>query len=99
MYLGRLVETAPKEALFSRPLHPYTQGLLRCVPVPDPTRRRRAGAALAGALPSPLEPPSGCAFHPRCPHADEQCARERPALRALGGGQSVACHHAERFAS
>jgi len=95
MYLGRLAETGPKRKLFGRPLHPYTQGLLHSVPVPDPTRRRRGGTALSGALPSPLDPPSGCSFHPRCPHADALCAAERPELRALGDGQSVACHHAE----
>ncbi len=99
MYLGRLVETGPKQQLFARPLHPYTSGLLRSVPVPDPTQRSRGHAALSGALPSPLDPPSGCAFHPRCVHADEQCVRERPGLREMGNGQHVACHHVERIAS
>ena len=97
MYLGRIVETGPKKALFSQPLHPYTQGLLRSVPVPDPRRRRTTPAPLPGGLPSPLKPPSGCAFHPRCAHADEQCRQARPELRALSASQSVACHHAEHL--
>ena len=97
MYLGRIVETGPKRALFASPLHPYTRGLLRSVPVPDPARRERGRAALSGTLPSPLDPPSGCAFHPRCPHADAVCAGQRPELRELGGGQRAACHHVERI--
>jgi oligopeptide/dipeptide ABC transporter ATP-binding protein len=99
MYLGRIVETGLKASLFARPLHPYTQGLLRSVPVPDPQRRRRGPAPLPGGLPSPVDPPSGCAFHPRCAHADEQCRRERPDLRAVGAltdsAVSVACHHVD----
>ena len=102
MYLGRIVETGPKKILFARPLHPYTRGLLASVPVPDPRRRRRGPAPLPGGLPSPLNPPAGCAFHPRCVHADEQCRRERPALRPFAADGdadlAVACHHAERVA-
>ena len=94
MYLGRIVELGPKTALFANPLHPYTKGLLLSVPVPDPTRRRGSGASLAGGLPSPLDPPSGCAFHPRCPYATEICQRQRPELLPFGATQSVACHHA-----
>jgi oligopeptide transport system ATP-binding protein len=98
MYLGRIVERGPKRKLFASPLHPYTRGLLASVPTPDPARRRGAKAALAGGLPSPLDPPSGCAFHPRCPHADAHCRQERPELRSFAVGQMVACHHAERIA-
>jgi oligopeptide/dipeptide ABC transporter ATP-binding protein len=99
MYLGRIVETGPKATLFARPRHPYTRGLLLSVPVPDPTRRRGAHAPLAGGLPDPADPPPGCTFHPRCPYATEICRLERPELRAFGGGQTVACHHAEQVAA
>lgn len=97
MYFGRIVEMGPKETLFAKPLHPYTQGLLLSVPVPDPARRRRTDAPLQGGLPSPLNPPSGCAFHPRCPHADDQCRQQRPELRNSTKlpTVAVACHHAD----
>ena len=94
MYLGRIVEIGPKSTLFAKPLHPYTRGLLLSVPVPDPRRRRDAHAPLAGGLPNPLDPPSGCTFHPRCPHATEICRRERPELQPFDAARSVACHHA-----
>jgi oligopeptide/dipeptide ABC transporter ATP-binding protein len=94
MYLGRIVESGPTRQLFSRPLHPYTQGLLASVPIPDPRQRRTGRAPLAGGLPSPMAPPPGCAFHPRCPHATEVCRRERPELEGFGQEQRVACHHA-----
>jgi oligopeptide/dipeptide ABC transporter ATP-binding protein len=99
MYLGRIVETGPKRDLFARPLHPYTQGLLQSVPVPDPIRRRQGRAPLSGSLPSPLKPPGGCAFHPRCAYADPLCRQQRPALQALAtaAGVAVACHHAGRI--
>ncbi len=97
MYLGRIVETGPKTTLFARPRHPYTQGLLLSVPVPDPTKRRGAHAPLAGGLPDPADPPPGCTFHPRCPHATDLCRREQPLLRPLGNAQTVACHHAEEI--
>jgi oligopeptide/dipeptide ABC transporter ATP-binding protein len=93
MYLGRIVEVAPADALFARPRHPYTQALLAAVPVPDPARRR-ATVPLAGELPSPLDPPSGCRFHTRCPRADGRCRTESPVLVARDGGAAVACHHA-----
>ena len=99
MYLGRIVETGPKTTLFAKPRHPYTRGLLLSVPVPDPTRRRGAHAPLAGGLPDPADPPQGCTFHPRCPHATEICRLERPELRPFGDGQTVACHHAEQVAA
>jgi oligopeptide transport system ATP-binding protein len=91
MYLGRIVETAPREQLFFDARHPYTQALLSAVPEPAPgrTRTRRV---LAGDVPSPAAPPAGCHFHPRCPIAVPECARAAPAPRAVAPGHSVACH-------
>ena len=91
MYLGRIVETAPREALFFGARHPYTQALLAAVPEPVPGRRRARHVA-RGDVPSPARPPSGCHFHPRCPLAVEACAREAPAPRQVAPGHSVACH-------
>ena len=85
MYLGRLVELAPAGELFSRPRHPYTRMLLEAVPQIERTGEPRT--PVAGEVPNPLAPPPGCSFHPRCPHADERCRRERPEL--IG---AVACH-------
>jgi oligopeptide/dipeptide ABC transporter ATP-binding protein len=104
MYLGRIVETAPKAALFAVPLHPYTQALLSAIPLPDP-RARRVRLATGGEPPSPpaVEPPnpinapSGCHFHPRCPHAIGRCRSEPPALRTLAPGHQAACHRAEEL--
>jgi len=93
MYLGRVVEFAPKARLFAQPLHPYTRALLSATPSIDPARR--AGKIrIVGELPSPLAPPPGCSFHKRCPYATERCAQEVPELRTLAG-RDVACHHAE----
>jgi len=89
MYLGRVVEIAPCDALFSGPLHPYSSALLREAPRLE---RTRAFEPIRGEIPSPLNPPSGCPFHPRCPHAVDQCRTERPALRDLGEDRVVACH-------
>ncbi|MGQ7959297.1 peptide ABC transporter ATP-binding protein [Pseudomonas sp. SP16.1] len=96
MYLGRPVEMGPAEALYDRPLHPYTQALLSATPTihADPHKPR---IKIVGELPNPLDPPSGCAFHKRCPHADERCRGERPELRLIDARQ-VACHHVERIA-
>jgi len=96
MYLGRIVERGPCAQVFATPAHPYTQALLAAVPIADPRRERaRARMLLAGEPPSPLDPPSGCAFHPRCPRRAEvqgdRCARERPDL-AESQGRSAACH-------
>ncbi|MHA1549510.1 MAG: ABC transporter ATP-binding protein [Alphaproteobacteria bacterium] len=89
MYLGRAVEIAPVEELFANPRHPYTRALLSATPIADPERRGER-IKLAGELPSPINPPSGCAFHPRCPIAFERCSRERPDLESKGGVK-VAC--------
>ncbi len=92
MYLGRLVEVAPTETLFRRPKHPYTRMLLDTIPDLDMTGRQRA--PVAGEVPSPLDPPSGCSFHPRCPFANERCKVERPEALPIDGG-TVACHAIE----
>jgi len=91
MYLGRIVEMGPARDLTSTPRHPYTQALLSAVPVVDPDSKR-ARIVLGGDVPSPLNPPSGCPFHPRCPIAEERCRRDVPALRELGAGRLAACH-------
>jgi len=90
MYLGRVVEVAPAAELFAAPNHPYTQALL--AEVPRLERRRREFAPIKGEIPSPLAPPSGCHFHPRCPHATERCSREVPLLREIAPGRTSACH-------
>jgi peptide/nickel transport system ATP-binding protein len=94
MYLGRIVELAPAADLYRRPRHPYTQALLSAVPEPDPSRPRTR-LLVPGEPPSPLAPPPGCAFHPRCPHAMERCRRESPPLYPLGNGHAAACFLAE----
>jgi oligopeptide/dipeptide ABC transporter ATP-binding protein len=91
MYLGRIVESAPREALFFDAKHPYTEALLAAVPSPEPGDRRRR-AVLGGDAPSPANPPTGCAFHPRCPRAMPRCVAEAPSLITLRGGHQVACH-------
>jgi len=93
MYLGRIVERGPTRQLFEHPLHPYTQGLLASVPIPDPTRRRTGRAPLKGGLPNPISPPTGCAFHPRCPYATEICRSDSPTLERYADGHEAACHH------
>jgi oligopeptide/dipeptide ABC transporter ATP-binding protein len=93
MYLGRIVEEAPRDALFDRPLHPYTRVLIDAVPKPDPGLRRAARLEV-GDPPNPADPPSGCRFHPRCPLAVDRCRSEAPALRSFGD-RRVACHLAE----
>ncbi|MDE2604766.1 MAG: dipeptide ABC transporter ATP-binding protein [Burkholderiales bacterium] len=91
MYLGRVVETAGKDALFAAPRHPYTQALLSAIPRPEPGLQRER-AVLGGDVPSPLAPPAGCHFHTRCPHAQPRCAQEAPRLEATPDGHAVACH-------
>ena len=92
MYLGKLVELADKESVLARPQHPYTQALMRSVPVPDPHLKRERGKPTAGEVPSPLKPPPGCRFHPRCPMAEERCRVEEPAMREIAPGHHAACH-------
>ncbi|MEO3428170.1 dipeptide ABC transporter ATP-binding protein [Pelagibius sp. CAU 1746] len=93
MYLGRPVEQGPRDAVFANPQHPYTRALLSATPKADPSQRRQR-IKLSGELPSPLNPPGGCAFNPRCPYANERCRTERPSLLATGG-TTVACHAVE----
>ena len=94
MYLGRPVEHGPSETIFDDPLHPYTRALLSATPVADPGRRKQR-IVLRGELPSPLDPPSGCTFNPRCPLAFDRCIRERPLLKQIEG-RDVACHACEQ---
>ena len=91
MYLGQIVEMAPAAALYETPRHPYTLALLSAVPVPDPKQRRRR-IILNGDVPSPLKPPPGCRFHPRCPECMEVCRQQAPAMREVGHQHLVACH-------
>ena len=91
MYLGRIVEYTDKKTLFTRPLHPYTESLLFAVPIPDPAVKRQK-RVLHGDVPSPVNRPSGCHFHTRCPYAVERCRTDSPALREVKPGQLVACH-------
>jgi len=91
MYLGRIVELASGRDLYENPVHPYTQALLSAVPVPDPDIRKKR-ILLEGDVPSPIQPPTGCAFHPRCPAREDLCSREQPELLDLGNGHYAACH-------
>jgi peptide/nickel transport system ATP-binding protein/oligopeptide transport system ATP-binding protein len=97
MYLGRIVEQAPAAAVYEAPRHPYSRSLLSAVPVPDPTAPPQR-IVLSGDVPSPANPPSGCAFHPRCPHPskNERCRTEAPVLREIAPGHVAACHFAEQ---
>jgi len=93
MYLGKLAELAPKDQIFNNPLHPYTEALLSAVPVPNPKEeRKRKRIILADDVPSSINPPSGCRFHPRCPIAFEPCSQIAPEWREVNSGQFVACH-------
>ena len=94
MYLGRIVELADSEVLLENPMHPYTRALISAVPVPDP-RARASKATIGGEPPNPFDPPSGCTFHTRCPHADTKCRSQVPDFRQIGKIHMVACHHAE----
>lgn len=92
MYLGKIVESAPTEELFSNPLHPYTKALLSAVPEPDPRLKKlRKRISLPGEPPSAINPPSGCRLHPRCPYATERCRKEEPELKHMGGNHYVRC--------
>jgi len=92
MYLGKVCEVAPSDALYATPAHPYTRVLLDSIPVPDPFVTP-AESIIAGEPPSPVLPPPGCRFHPRCPSATDVCRATEPVLEAVGDGHFVACHH------
>lgn len=91
MYLGQLVELCPSEEIYAHPAHPYTKALLQSVPIADPDAQREA-VALEGDIPSPLNPPTGCRFHTRCPHAMPRCREEVPTMREIAPGHTAACH-------
>ena len=91
MYLGKIVEMGPTEEVIQKPLHPYTEALIAAVPVPDPTAKRTK-IVIKGEVPSPINLPSGCRFHPRCPYAKEKCRREEPKIIPAGKDRYVACH-------
>ena len=92
MYLGKLCELADSDSIYTKPAHPYTRLLIESIPIPDPTRPHK-DVDLAGEPPSPINPPQGCRFHPRCPFASETCQTQVPELREIGPGRLVACHH------
>jgi peptide/nickel transport system ATP-binding protein len=92
MYLGKICEVGSPDALYKAPSHPYTAGLLAAIPVPDPNVKPEERPALAGEIPSPVAPPSGCRFRTRCPKAQDKCAAEEPQIRQMAPGQFVACH-------
>jgi oligopeptide transport system ATP-binding protein len=94
MYLGKIVEFAPRKALYQKPLHPYSQALLSAVPVPDPALTRDARIILKGDVPSPIDPPPGCSFHPRCLYAKEICSRSQPELKEIDQNHFAACFFA-----
>jgi peptide/nickel transport system ATP-binding protein len=92
MYLGKLCEVAPSDVLYAHPAHPYTDILLKSIPVPDPTVRPDPESRIDGEIPSPVFPPSGCRFRTRCPRVQERCGVEEPLVRAVAPGHFVACH-------
>jgi oligopeptide/dipeptide ABC transporter ATP-binding protein len=100
MYLGKLMEVSPAEALYSKPIHPYTSALLSAIPLPDPEQNRaRTRPLVTGEPPSPIAPPSGCRFHTRCPRATEICRTVEPQLTEYAGGHLAACHHPQHVSA
>jgi oligopeptide/dipeptide ABC transporter ATP-binding protein len=100
MYLGKLMEVSPAEELYDKPIHPYTSALLGAIPIPDPRENRaRTRPTVEGEPPSPVNPPSGCRFHPRCPRATEICRRVEPQLTEYAGGHLAACHHPQHVSA
>ena len=98
MYVGKIVELANTESLYTHPRHPYTEALLSAIPIPDPRMRARgARIRLEGDVADPANPPNGCYFHPRCRYVQQRCREEEPTLRDLGNGHIVACHFAEQL--
>ena len=94
MYLGKLMELSPAEELYTKPIHPYTSALLSAIPIPDPREnRRRERVVVGGEPPNPINPPSGCVFHTRCPRASEICRELEPPLARYANGHLAACHH------
>jgi oligopeptide/dipeptide ABC transporter ATP-binding protein len=94
MYLGKLMEVSPAEELYTKPIHPYTSALLAAIPIPDPQEnRRRERIVVGGEPPNPINPPSGCVFHPRCPRATDVCRQVEPPLARYPNGHLAACHH------
>ncbi len=100
MYLGKIVELAPAEELYRKPIMPYTEALLAAIPIPDPKRNReRERIVLEGEPPNPIDPPPGCRFHPRCPHATDICKRVEPPLTEYANGHLAACHHPQNVSA
>jgi oligopeptide/dipeptide ABC transporter ATP-binding protein len=94
MYLGKLMEISPAEELYTKPIHPYSAALLEAIPIPDPRRNReRTRSVVSGEPPNPIDPPSGCVFHPRCPRATDICRSVEPPLTQYANGHLAACHH------
>ena len=91
MYLGKVVESAAGETIYRKPLHPYTRSLISAIPVPDPHRKVKR-QVISGDVPSPIDPPSGCPFHPRCPQVMDRCKHEPPQLRSVADKHLVSCH-------
>ena len=93
MYLGQLVELSEADEIYKHPLHPYTKGLLGSIPVANPKlARKKVNSSIEGDIPSPINPPTGCRFHTRCPYAKPECAQVMPQMKDMGGGHMVACH-------